>query len=187
VEPLKVLADVVEPVKLYRRSQARSYTTSTPLERLVDAARPESDAARAFGKEVARWIAAGPTDVAPLRRSLEVWKNNHAVLEPILAGSPLAAEARGLSKDLAAVATLGHDALDHVAGGRRPSTAWSESARKLLADAGKPRAELELGIVPHVRKLVLIAENIDTLRTLPASERNDWLEKKLAPPAGPGR
>jgi hexosaminidase len=182
VEPLKVLADVVEPVRLYRRSQSRAYTTSTPLDRLVDAARPESDAARVFGREVVRWIETGPTDVASLRRSLDVWKNNHAVLEPILTASPLAAEARGLSKDLAAVAVLGHDALDHVSGGRKPSSAWSAEARTLLTEAGKARAELELGIVPHVRKLVLIAENLDTLRALPGPERNPWLEKKLAPP-----
>ena len=187
VEPLKVLADVVEPVRLYRRSQSRFYTTSTPLDRLVDAARPESDTARLFGREVVRWISTGPTNVATLRRSLEVWKNNHAVLEPILAASPLAAEARGLSKDLAAVAVLAHDALDHVSGGRKPSSAWSAEARTLLTEAGKARAELELGIVPHVRKLVIIAENLDTLRSMPGPERNDWIEKKLAPPqAAPG-
>jgi len=184
VESLKVLADVVEPVKLYRRSQARQYFTSTPLERLVDAARPESDAARAFGNEVSRWIAEWPAvDAAPVRRPLDVWMNNHTVLEPILTASPLAAEARGLSKDLAAVATLGHEALDHIARSLRPPSAWSENARKLLAEAGKARAELEISIIPHVRKLVVVAENFETLRGMPGPERGPWLDKKLAPSA----
>lgn len=37
---LKVLADVVEPVKAYAREGAREYTSLTPYNRLVDAAGP---------------------------------------------------------------------------------------------------------------------------------------------------
>ncbi|HSB60150.1 MAG TPA: family 20 glycosylhydrolase, partial [Vicinamibacteria bacterium] len=43
-ELLRALADVVEPLKEYQRGQTRAYTQQTPLNRLVDAARPESDA-----------------------------------------------------------------------------------------------------------------------------------------------
>jgi hypothetical protein len=145
----------------------------------VDVARPESATARAFGKDVSRWIAAWPGgDAAPVRRALEGWKANHAVLEPILAASPAAAEARGLSKDLSAVALLAHEALDHLALSQRPPAAWSEKAQALLQAASKPRsAELELGVLPHVRKLVRAAQNLESWRGLPAAERNTWLEQ----------
>jgi len=33
LEPLKTLADLVEPVKAYRRHQSRQYTQFTPLNR----------------------------------------------------------------------------------------------------------------------------------------------------------
>ncbi len=51
---LRTFADVVEPVKGYARSgSGRKYTQQTPLTRLVDAARPESDTARHFASDVA--------------------------------------------------------------------------------------------------------------------------------------
>ena len=37
VEPLKRLADVLEPVKGYARTKLHAYTSATPLDRLVDA------------------------------------------------------------------------------------------------------------------------------------------------------
>ena len=47
VDALGALADLVEPVKQYEGGGTREYTSLTPLNRLVDAARPESGAARA--------------------------------------------------------------------------------------------------------------------------------------------
>jgi len=52
LEPLKTLADLVEPVKAYRRHQSRQYTQFTPLNRLVDAVPVDSDRARAFSRMV---------------------------------------------------------------------------------------------------------------------------------------
>ena len=40
-ERLKILADILEPVRGYARGEAREYTSATPLNRLVDAVRPE--------------------------------------------------------------------------------------------------------------------------------------------------
>ena len=45
---LRVLADLVTPVKEYRRGGLRVYTSSTPLDRLVDAAHPDSVPMRTF-------------------------------------------------------------------------------------------------------------------------------------------
>ena len=50
VSSLKVLADVVEPVKDYTREETATEpaTSATPLNRVVDAVRPESATARQF-------------------------------------------------------------------------------------------------------------------------------------------
>ncbi|HEU5451472.1 MAG TPA: family 20 glycosylhydrolase, partial [Terriglobales bacterium] len=45
---LRTLADVVEPIKDYQRHNSRPYTINTPLNRLPDAARTESQTARNF-------------------------------------------------------------------------------------------------------------------------------------------
>jgi hexosaminidase len=159
VEPLRLLADLVEPVKEYRRGQMRRYTSDMPLERLVDAARPESMAARRFAAEVDRFLAAPPgtRDTGALRATLAAWRDNHRVLEPILAAVPLAAEARPLSRGLAALGAVGQQAVEALAGGRRPPDGWLAEARGIVEDSYVAQAELQLAVAPAVCRLVLAA------------------------------
>lgn len=157
VSPLATLSDVLEPVKEYSREQAREYTQFTPLNRLVDATRPESDAAREFGNLVDRALAGGAGGQASrdeVRRWLARWQANDTALEPALADSFLLQEAIPLSKDLAALGSTGLEALDYLAGSRKPGPAWVTEKHALLESAAKPRAELLLMIVPPVQKLV---------------------------------
>ena len=155
--PLATLSGVLEPVKEYSREQAREYTQFTPLNRLVDATRPESDAAREFGNLVDRALAGGAEGQASrdeVRRWLLRWQANDTALEPALADSFLLQEAKPLSRDLEAVASAGMEALDYLAGSRKPDRAWVAQKRALLERAAKPRAELLIMIVPAVQKLV---------------------------------
>ena len=145
IEPLKALAAVLEPVKDYARGRARRYTQQTPLNRLVDAVRPESDAAREF-RELA--------DRTHLRPWLTLWRDNHARLAPTLERSFLLNEVAPLSQDLAALGAAGLEALDYLQSGGRPPDAWLKEQRALLERAQQPRAELLIMVVPPIRKLV---------------------------------
>ena len=185
VEPLKTLADLVEPVKHYERGQVREYRRDTPLDRLVDAARPESETARRFRRQVDFYLKNGPdaAQAGELSAALTRWRDNHAVLEPILDRSPRAAEARVHSRDLAAVSRRGLEALDHLASGHSAPAAWAEDAEKDLAVARKPAAtELELAVVPAVRKLVLAAARLDQLAAQGAAAWNAKIEEQLKAP-----
>ncbi|HEV7501882.1 MAG TPA: family 20 glycosylhydrolase, partial [Vicinamibacteria bacterium] len=93
---LRVLADVVTPVKEYRRGALRAYRSDTPLDRLVDTAGADNVAIRTFKAEVDRYLGSDPArrDPAAVRAILTVWRDNHATLEPILTASPLGQEAR---------------------------------------------------------------------------------------------
>jgi hexosaminidase len=181
---LRVLADLVTPVKDYRRGQMRAYTSSTPLDRLVDTARADSTAIRAFRGEVDRYLArpAASRDDAALRATLTTWRDNHRVLEPILAASAPGAEARPLSRDLAALGTLGLEALDAIQAGRQAPASWAEHARETIDIARKPRAEVELAVVPAVAKLALAASQLDQLKSVPPEEWNRRLDEQLKPP-----
>ena len=185
VEPLKTLADLVEPVKHYARGEVRSYRSDTPLDRLVDAARPESETARRFRRQVDFYLKSGPdaAQSGDLRSALTRWRDNHAALEPILDRSPRAAEARVHSRDLMVVSRRGLEALDHLASGHSAPAAWSEEARNDLAAAQKPSAsELELAVVPAMRKLVLAAAQLDQLASMGAPAWNALIETQLNPP-----
>jgi hypothetical protein len=61
----------------------------------------------------------------------------------------------------------------------RPAAAWAESASHLLDQAAKPRIELELQIVPGLRKLVLAAARIEDARTMALEEWNRKLDEQL--------
>jgi hexosaminidase len=185
VEPLKTLADLVEPVKNYARGEVRSYRSDTPLDRLVDATRPESEAARRFRRQVDFYLKNGPdaAQSGELRSALTHWRDNHAALEPILDRSPRAAEARVLSRDLMVVSRRGLEALDHLASGHSAPAAWGEEAKNDLAVAQKPSAsELELAVIPALRKLVLAAAQLDQLAPMGAPAWNALLETQLNPP-----
>jgi len=163
IAPLAVLSDVLEQVKDYQREESgRVYTSFTPLNRLVDAIRPESDAAREFAGEVNRALAGGPDAQASrdrLRRWLTHWHANDAAVEPMLESSFLLQEAIPLSKDLAAVSAAGIEALDCIDRNAKPDAAWLSRQHALLESAAKPRAEMLLMIVPAVGKLVDAAAN----------------------------
>ncbi len=148
VEPLKVLADVLYPGNLGQRTRTHKYTQQTPLNRLVDAVRPESRTAREFAALVDRM------DKPQIRAWLTLWRDNDAKLKPIFGKSFLLTEDVQVSKDLSQVATIGLEALDYIDHGKRPPAAWLAQQKVFLENARKIRQELFIAIVPSIQKLV---------------------------------
>jgi hexosaminidase len=156
-EPVKALSEILEPVKEYNRPRTRQYTSFTPLNRLVDATRPESEAARQFGIQVDQALAAraaGGADFQMLRKRLQQWRDNNAGLKPIVTDSFLLKEAGPLSETVAAVAGAGLEALDYLESGKAATDDWKQERTTLLERARKPQAELLIMIIPAVQKLV---------------------------------
>ena len=88
---LRVLGSVVEPVKDYTRmDMAREIVNaSTPLNRLVDSIRPESDKARQFAQLVDAFVAGGSKDplvASQIRAMLNQWRDNDALSSPLYNG-----------------------------------------------------------------------------------------------------
>lgn len=150
VEPLRVLADIVEPVKDYTRGQLREQDQFTPLNRLIDTARPESDAGRNFRNAVAA------KDWKTVRETLIAWRDNDSLLRPTLESEGLLAEAVPLSANLSKVAAIGLAALDRIEGRSSGAYDWTGAATA-LKDAGQPVAQVLLMAVPGVNDLVTAA------------------------------
>jgi len=152
-EPLRKLADLLEPVKFYAREQSRDYTSLTPLNRLVDTTRPESHAARKFAKLLENFRA----NKGEIHEKLTSWRDNSAALVPEMKRSSLLQEAVPLAEDVSALATSGLKALDYLEKGGVAPRSWVDAQSDLLTRAAKPRAELLIMIVPSIRKLVEMA------------------------------
>jgi hexosaminidase len=158
ISALRTFTDVVEPVKDYNREELAvvEATSLSPLNRVIDAARPESTTARQFANLVDAMIAGHADSEAKqeVKALLIRWRDNQSNLQPLETQSFLLKEIVPLSRDLTAVATTGLQALDYMERGERAPTAWASEQFALLQEAQKPKAQLLLMIVPSVQKLV---------------------------------
>ncbi|MHB2007509.1 MAG: beta-N-acetylhexosaminidase [Acidobacteriaceae bacterium] len=157
--PLQVLAAVVKPPVGYKRYDLEggpSYTTFTPLNRLVDAASPESETARQFN-DLAKLIASGhatPEQWRQARQWLTLWRDNDARLQPLLVQSKITEELVPLSHGLNQVAVIGLQALDDLENNRAMDTDTRSQNLSALKTAAKPQAVLVDMVAPSVELLV---------------------------------
>jgi hexosaminidase len=158
ISALRTFTDVVEPVKDYNREELAvvEATSLSPLNRVIDAARPESATARQFGNLVDVLIAGHADSEAKqeIKALLIRWRDNQSNLQLLESQSFLLKEIVPLSQDLSAVATTGLQALDYMDRGERAPAAWATEQFALLEAAQKPKAQLLLMVAPSVQKLV---------------------------------
>jgi hexosaminidase len=159
IAALRVLADVVEPTKDYTRTEVfpQPPVKSTPLNRLADAARPESTVGRHFSDLVETYLQndqqKSPAE-AQIRGWLNQWQQNHAILQPLLDQSFLLAEDKPLSEDLSALAAVGLQALDALDKNQSLPDAWRTEQLAVVARSNSPRANLLLMVAPPIQKLI---------------------------------
>ena len=162
ISPLRVMADIVEPVKDYSREETAPVepTSLVPLNRLVDAARPESATGRNFAAMINLLLAGQADSVTKeeIRTWLIRWQNNQSELLPIAERSFLLKEVIPLSQSLTQVASIGLQAMDDLDRGESPGDAGKAQELAVLQQAQQQKAQLLLTIVPPIQKLVEAAE-----------------------------
>jgi hexosaminidase len=147
-EPLRILADACEAQGLGPRSRAMKYTSLTPLNRFVDAARPESESVRALEQ------AAGKLDIAQLREQFTRWAANDARFQLLAKDNALLGELKPLSQDLSALGSAGLRILTYLKSGRPAPKAWLSVQAKELDRMSGPRNEVVLAAVRPVKLLL---------------------------------
>jgi hexosaminidase len=154
--PLTTLASLVEPVKNYRRPELRPASQMMPLTRLVDAARPDSRAARAFARAVDAFVAdpAHDRERQTLAAALTAWRDVRPSIDVLIDRAPALEEARPLAADLADMGTIGLEAVTYLGSRTAPPDGWKDRAAARLAEAAKPKAELEWPALPALRTLI---------------------------------
>lgn len=163
-DALKTLVDVLEPVKDYTREETATFKASsaTPLNRVVDAASPESDVARHFDNAVTAFVGGSCKDAAKatqLRTWLTKWQANDIALQSLAQKSSFVKEVAANSQDLSAIAGIGLAALDAIAKGTPLSDDVKSQATAKIADASKGKAQLLLIPAPTIQKLVNAASD----------------------------
>jgi hexosaminidase len=158
ISALRVLADVVEPARNYDRgAESNPIDLRAPLTRLIDAAYPESDAARRFAGLVQSFIQGGAKDraaEAEIRTRLVAWRDNDSKLHPLLDQSSLLQEDISLSQELSALGAAGLEALDYMDKSQTAPDSWKTQQLALLDQAKKPQAGLLLMVAAPVGQLI---------------------------------
>jgi hexosaminidase len=159
IEALRTLTDVVEPVKDYARisNVKGDWDFRAPLNRMVDAANPESEMARRFQELVQKYIRSKFQDRASeeqIRELLSLWRDNDPKLHPVLEKSFLLKETGPISADLSTISNSGLLALDYLSKRSAAPESWRAQQLAQLDAARAPRADLLLMVVEPVRELV---------------------------------
>ncbi|HZR66451.1 MAG TPA: family 20 glycosylhydrolase [Terriglobales bacterium] len=161
ISALRTLADAVEPVKGYAREglAASEPTSLTPLNRVIDAARPESETARRFGILVDELTSGHikPGLEPQIRAMLTTWRDNEVQLSGVATESSLVNEVMPLSHDLSRLGAAGLQALDYLDRGEKAPQAWSAQQLQIVQQSIQPRAQLLLMVAGPVQKLIQIS------------------------------
>ena len=122
------------PGNLLLRQRAQKYYSDTPLNRLVDAALPESEAGRTLES-----LADKPFEHAnEIKTLLTRWQENEGNLNPLLE-SNLLQEIKPLAKTMAELCAKGLEALSYIQSNQTPSLEWIKESSALINRAEKPQ------------------------------------------------
>jgi hexosaminidase len=149
MEPLRILADASEARGLGTGRRAKD--TQTPLNRFVDAVRPESESVRHLELLARRGAVA---DLTTLRAVFSVWAVNDAHFQAIAEGNALLAEVKPLSKDLSALGTMGLQIVEYLESGKPAPADWVATQTREIARMQRPSAEVLLAGTRPVKVLL---------------------------------
>jgi hexosaminidase len=183
---LETLVSVVEPVKEYRRYQQRPQTMLAPLTGLIDAALPDSRAARRFAADVDGLLSDAPRfegHAMKVHGTLAKWRDAGPELEALMDASAGLHEARPFAKDLSDLGTIGLEALSFLRKGVAPPVEWRDARLAALDAIAKPKAGLELRVVADVRQLVVAAAELPRLGQMAPADWRAQVKSLAAPPA----
>lgn len=157
--PLDTFSTILEPVEGYERDSEK-YQTETPLNRLIDAIPPESDAAREFRNKVDAYLAesaeARKSDVAlrdELLRQLAAWQKSADDVRPMMEANGLLTQDLPVADTVSALCRVAQQAITRLdAGGRDAS--WKQEATAAVEAALRHQDSMLIPIAPAVQKLV---------------------------------
>jgi hexosaminidase len=179
IGPLRTLASVVEPVKVYARAQAHPATMLAPLTRLIDAATPDSRAAREFAALVDGLLSDAPLfrrNRDRIKAVLTEWRDVYPGLEVTIDQSPILREAEQLPRDLSDIGVAGSEALSYLTADMPPPAEWRSVKLAMLEQASKPKAEVEFAVIDPIRKLIILVAEMPQLKGIPVSQ---WKQRVL--------
>jgi hexosaminidase len=185
VTTLKVLADLVEPVKGYQRGGQQKWTTLGPLTHLVDAVSTDNPGAMRARRMIDGLLSDVPRFAVSrqdLREMFTEWRDSRAELQALIARAPGLKEVEPLVADLSDLGTVGLDALAMLSLNSGPLDAKRDEMIAILDRAARPKAALEFPFMPMMRELVFATTLQAELKTLSPADWRARVRSAANPP-----
>lgn len=158
IDALRVFASVLEPVSFHERYEGQHTSQLTPLDRLVDAVRPDPPSRHQM-EVLAHVFLENPSQHEAERHQLQVvfaaWAAAAPEVQKQVAASPLlAADATTRALQFAQLADVGSQALAHLGDGSSAQAGWKQNSLAALDAAQKPEGLLRFTVFEPLRALV---------------------------------
>lgn len=166
IKHLVTLANVVEPLDGYKRHSIGQYNTYTPLNRFVDGIPSDSFHAIKFNKRIDEMLESKDgwrLNAVHVKAELDHLVESDSMLQPLLRKSKKLEELIPLSHKVYNLAKTSLEAIEYIEKRQRPDGKWAKDALDLMGfndeKEERPAYEVEVAILPGLKKLVLRAIN----------------------------
>jgi hexosaminidase len=157
IDPLRILASVLEPVTFNERAHMQHPNQLTPLNQLIDALPADPPSRHNFEMLVSAYLQDPATQSqkeAELTANFKAWIAAEPGILRLMAGSPLLTQAEPRAQQLAVLGTIGLEAVSHLSSGLPAAGGWKAQQLALLDEAEKPQGLVRFTVIKPLRDLV---------------------------------
>jgi len=152
--------DLVEPLRLGAREEARQASQLTPLVALGDIAIADPPAARGFSKKVSGLLRDAPQHRNfhdELVQEFRSWRELKPAMDTLAQTAPLFHDAEGTAADLADLGAAGEEAIGFLTTGAAPPLEWTQQQALLLDRARTSKGLLRIAVLDAMQQLITTA------------------------------
>ncbi|WP_119843593.1 beta-N-acetylhexosaminidase [Reichenbachiella sp. MSK19-1] len=159
IEPVRVIVDVLEPMKGYTRNAGGfMYDVFDPYTKLADATLADAMAARNFAYQVEDYQR-GKVDSKAMMAQLKLWVGNDDALQAAIKVSPILAQAKEHSTNLKLLSEDALVAIDYIDSGKKAPKKWYKQAVSHLEQAKIQDGRVELQVIAPISQLVEMTQS----------------------------
>ncbi len=158
IEPLRVLASVLQPVGFDQRYEMQHTSQLTPMDHLIDAVRPDPPSRHEMQLLVKTYLANhDPAARAELASIFESWIAAGPKAQALMTAAPLLRDPAPRAQQLTDLGTVGVEALQYLENHEAPPGKWPQAKQEVIDEARKPVGLVRFTVLEPLGDLVKAA------------------------------
>lgn len=155
VEPLRILASVLQPVSFDQRYELQHTSQLTPMNHLIDAVSPDPPSLHGMQLLVHEYLTGNdPEAGVRLEAIFNRWLAAGPAAEALMNASPLLKAAAPRAQQLIDLGTTGQQALNYLAKHQAAPAGWAQDRLALIDQAQRPAGLVRFTVLDSLRDLV---------------------------------